>query len=149
MDLKLIPTFIIVSLIIMETSSALVDRYKKPSIFFELGYGLPSAINFKSSRNCLTLSFAFKISPIDCIPVVIKNNYCTGLCSSYFIPAQGTKTPKAESCNVCKPARRSMYKKTINLKCFKREGNRIINISKAFDVSIVNKCKCGSCSRNY
>ena len=99
----------------------------------------------KGSNQCETVPFYVTIAPLGCDPVQYENNYCTGFCTSFYVPGM-PRTARSESCNVCKPA--EMVWTEITLYCLEQQGNRMVKVPKLHTVRIVNKCKCGSCHRN-
>jgi len=151
MDLKLMS--ILLSMLSMVTPASVSlqreQRHRSPH-HFDRGYQLPSEEEYKSSRNCHTISFEVKLSPPGCEPRIVYNNYCKGFCTSFFVPAQGSSIPKEESCLVCKPAANGTHTQTISLQCLEPEpnGNQMIKVLKPFVMSIVDQCECGSCTRN-
>lgn len=145
---KLLPVILIVTVISAKTSTTVVDRLIKlrKDSFFKLGYTLSQSVDQTKSKNCWTISFPVKIRPLGCKPLIFKNKYCTGYCTSYYIPPQGSKRSKDESCNVCKPSRDGVKIQTVDLDCIESHGNRIRSVTKQMNISVITKCECGSCT---
>ena len=145
MDTRLAPLYILATLLSIASSKPYdASKLKSRSSSTRSGKVASSlaklGLDDKSTNRCETVPFEVTIAPRGCEPVTYQNNYCTGFCTSYFVP------PKAESCNVCKPA--YARKTLITLQCLEPRGNRMVKIPKLQEVTIVMKCKCGSCHKN-
>ena len=88
---------------------------------------------------CFTKPFNYTISLPGCIPKVIENNFCYGLCQSFFYPSRRRLERRTKSiCPFCAPILIEM--KVVRLKCFNPEENRLHDKYKV--VKIFKSCKC-------
>ena len=88
---------------------------------------------------CFTKPFNYTIQLPGCIPKVVENNFCYGLCRSFFYPKKRRIDGKTTSiCPFCAPIVIEM--KVIRLRCFDPQENRLRVKFKV--VKIFKSCKC-------
>ena len=103
----------------------------------------PSVKNLVSSSDCKTLPFDMVISIPGCKNHTEPNNLCKGLCTSLFVPHQGLRKFKIETCLACKP--KKTYKKIIFLQCYRQKAGNSTLFLKPITVKKVEECECGKC----
>jgi len=101
---------------------------------------------FKNNQ-CLTKPFEMVIAEPGCQNKTIRNNYCSGSCSSLYFPLNNTNKPYYSKCYVCKPDINHTYKTIVILNCEKTINGVRKKILKEIPVKLIGKCSCGSCSR--
>merc|ERR1712168_762770 len=108
---------------------------------------LRNTLHDEAANNCKTIPFKVTIKPAGCDPITYENNYCTGFCTSFFIPGQGRSKsfPNKELCKICKPVH--VYLKNITLDCVKETNNKfpVLKYKRMKAVPIINKCECEEC----
>ena len=88
---------------------------------------------------CFTKPFNYTIKFPGCVPRVIENNFCYGLCRSFFYPKKREIDGKTTSiCPFCAPIVIEM--KVVRLRCFDPRENRLRDRFKV--VKVFKSCKC-------
>ena len=106
-------------------------------LLFEGAYLVETSEDFEDI--CFTKPFNYTVQLPGCLPKVIENNFCYGLCRSFFYPKKPMFDRKTKSiCPFCAPIVIEM--KLVRLKCFDAEENKLKDRYKL--VKIFKSCKC-------
>ena len=98
------------------------------------------AFNGNDEMNlCLAKPFNYTVQLPGCYPKVIKNNFCYGLCRSFFYPRRRRYGLKVTSvCSFCAPVVTEAV--VVRLRCHGVESNSVLYKFKM--VKVYKSCKC-------